>query len=178
MKIQIVIVLIASLVAASPAAAEVYRWVDDRGVIGYTEDFGRIPEKYRKNATVVGEDQGSEIQPVQEPLPGVRPSTSGAGGKAQQKPEQVKKEISYGGKDPSFWRGEFSRLKGELRGIRDQRSAVGARLADTSRMSRDEYKTLEATRKLLEEQESETLKKLETLNAEADRYDVPAELRQ
>jgi hypothetical protein len=39
--------LVLLMVTTAPAAAQVYRWTDDDGVINLTTDESRIPEKYR-----------------------------------------------------------------------------------------------------------------------------------
>ena len=40
--------------------AEVYRWVDDKGVVHFTDDIIQVPEKYRPKAERMGlsEDKG------------------------------------------------------------------------------------------------------------------------
>jgi predicted aspartyl protease len=42
------------LLVASPAAAEFYRWTDDRGVTHYGEGLGSVPERYRGQAVPLG----------------------------------------------------------------------------------------------------------------------------
>jgi clan AA aspartic protease (TIGR02281 family) len=45
------LLLILVLVAlASPAGAEMYRWVDEKGTVHFTDDLSTIPEKYRPDA--------------------------------------------------------------------------------------------------------------------------------
>jgi len=38
------------VVAGSPAYAEMYKWVDEKGTVHFTDDFSKIPEKYRPDA--------------------------------------------------------------------------------------------------------------------------------
>jgi hypothetical protein len=46
-----VLTTIAAVVTlASPAAAQMYRWVDERGGVNYTQGIDSIPERHRKNA--------------------------------------------------------------------------------------------------------------------------------
>lgn len=40
--------LVFSALLAPPAAADIYRWEDERGVIHFTDDLSAIPAKYRK----------------------------------------------------------------------------------------------------------------------------------
>ena len=43
----------AALFPPSPASAQVYRWVDDRGTVHYTQGLDSIPEEYRAGARVL-----------------------------------------------------------------------------------------------------------------------------
>jgi clan AA aspartic protease (TIGR02281 family) len=52
--------LVMLLVAAAPAA-EFYRWVDERGVVHFTDSLHAVPQKQRKNATRI------KVQGPQEP---------------------------------------------------------------------------------------------------------------
>lgn len=38
------------VIAGSPAYAEMYKWVDEKGTLHFTDDFSKIPEKYRPDA--------------------------------------------------------------------------------------------------------------------------------
>jgi predicted aspartyl protease len=40
----------AVVMVASPATAQMYRWVDERGGVNYTQGIDSIPERHRKNA--------------------------------------------------------------------------------------------------------------------------------
>lgn len=40
--------------------AEVYRWVDDKGVVYFTDDITQVPEKYRPKAERMGLPEGKE----------------------------------------------------------------------------------------------------------------------
>jgi hypothetical protein len=60
MKRRSLIVIAALLLLASVAfGQEVYRWVDEQGVIHFTDDLGQVPEKYR--------DQVQRKKPPKEP---------------------------------------------------------------------------------------------------------------
>ena len=45
--------LAAGLLAAAPAAAQIYQWTDESGVLHYTTDVDRIPEAQRPGARVL-----------------------------------------------------------------------------------------------------------------------------
>ena len=60
-KLAVVLFLMAFCV---PAMAETYTWTDDSGTMNFTEDFGKIPKKYRKKARKVG-DESAPPAPVE-----------------------------------------------------------------------------------------------------------------
>jgi len=45
-----VLTLLGSLLIFHPALAEVFKWVDDKGTVHFTEEESAIPEKYREQA--------------------------------------------------------------------------------------------------------------------------------
>ncbi|MBI3058223.1 MAG: DUF4124 domain-containing protein, partial [Deltaproteobacteria bacterium] len=54
MKRGYVVFIAAMLYLSSPAtssAADILRWVDERGVVHYTDNLHNIPEKFKANAT-------------------------------------------------------------------------------------------------------------------------------
>jgi clan AA aspartic protease (TIGR02281 family) len=63
---------------ASPAGAEMYRWVDEKGTVHFTDDLSKIPEKYRPDAetrkgpretTPSGAREKSKVSPLSQPSP-------------------------------------------------------------------------------------------------------------
>lgn len=55
MRLIGVVALVAALgVCASPAAAEIYRWIDDGGHAHYGEGLDSVPERFRARATPLG----------------------------------------------------------------------------------------------------------------------------
>ncbi len=57
------------LMIISIAQAQVYRWTDEDGSVGFTDDFSQVPEKYKKSVAPVGPTkEGSGHSPqTQEP---------------------------------------------------------------------------------------------------------------
>jgi archaellum component FlaC len=41
-------ILLLFLLIASPSHAQVYKWVDEKGIVHFTDDITQIPEKYRR----------------------------------------------------------------------------------------------------------------------------------
>jgi hypothetical protein len=174
-------IIFATLVMfAVPAAAVTYTWVDDQGTVNFTEDLGSVPPKYRKKASVVGaEDEAAppatgetkeEAKPAQKP--------KGTGLPAEQ-PAVEKKELkkTYGGKPAEAWKAEFAQLNADIKGAEDQLVVLRGRLSDTSRMSRGEYLNILHTIRNSEDRILGLRKKRDALNEEADKAEVPADIR-
>jgi hypothetical protein len=56
--------LVVVLLSASPAAAQIFRWTDDEGVVHLTTDAARIPPKFRATADTL---ESSPRDPVETP---------------------------------------------------------------------------------------------------------------
>lgn len=167
---------LSTLAMALPASAAIYKWVDDKGVVNFTEDFGRVPQKYRKKVHIAGEDQQAEPTVVIQDLKGGK-GEKPAGSEPVKNETGANKKVTFGGKEEGYWKEEFAKTKYELKSIREQIEAVNARMAKSDQMSRSEYKSLENTRKILEEQELGARNRLDALNAEARKAGVPPDIR-
>ena len=51
------VLLLLILSFSLPASAEIYKWVDDKGVINFTDNRDAIPAKYRKKAVQVSSEK-------------------------------------------------------------------------------------------------------------------------
>ncbi len=175
--------LVTCVFLAVSVQAATYKWVDDQGTLNFTEDPGNIPQKYRKKATIVG-DEVPAVNPVVETkesgntvkAPEKAPEPAATKGAAPA--EKQEKKVIYGGKDENAWRSEFGRLRGELKSIDEQLGAKRALFSDPSKLSRTQYKTLEYEIKNLEQRWNDLLAKLKSLRDEATREGVPPEIQQ
>ncbi len=62
-----ILLLMTILVAlALPAGAEMYKWVDDKGTVHFTDDLSSIPEKYRGDVELRKTPKGTPTQAVEE----------------------------------------------------------------------------------------------------------------
>lgn len=80
---------------------EVYRWVDEKGTVHFTDDLGQIPEKYREKT--------QKEKSLQEPTPTLTPPPStpfSKGGKPIQesKPMPIPQEKDRLGRGEEWWR--------------------------------------------------------------------------
>ena len=68
MKLTFIILLL-SIFVGELASAEVYKWIDEKQVVHFTDDIIQIPEKYRTNTEKIGttEDR-DEIKTENDPL--------------------------------------------------------------------------------------------------------------
>ena len=103
----IVLLLVGCL--AAPVQAAIYRWVDHRGTVHFTEDLGKVPPAFRKKVQVInGEgEQAVEVTEsaapeTKKPRKDVAPTEDGQTIKAD------KKKPTYGGKDEDGWDKERS----------------------------------------------------------------------
>lgn len=175
------VTLLVLLALPAICCAEIYKWVDERGQVGYVDDLGKVPAKYRKSATMInGEEQAVEII---EKSTGEKKGSS-KGGEALQgqaanggDKAKVKAKPLYDGKDGESWKRDFARQKNEIKSLEDNAAGIRGRMANPGKMSRGEYLTLQSTLRDLEAKTSAAQKKLEDLTAAADSAEVPAEFR-
>jgi len=65
------------VVLALPASAEMYKWVDEKGTVHFTDDISSIPGKYRENVEERKTPKGTPDQDVREkPAPASAQETS------------------------------------------------------------------------------------------------------
>jgi hypothetical protein len=166
------------LLFAVPVLAVTYEWVDNQGTVNFTEDLGSIPQQYRKNAKVLGAEVAS---PESEALKDEPKSGTEAGGKratTEQRAVGSREQAKmYGGKSADTWKRDFAQINGNIAAEEDQLSELKERIKDTSKMSRGEYLSIQMGINATESRLQRLRGKLEALTAEANRADVPADLR-
>jgi hypothetical protein len=52
------------ILAASPASATIYKWIDRNGNVGFTDDLSKVPAAYRDQATSMSEKELQERVPI------------------------------------------------------------------------------------------------------------------
>jgi chromosome segregation ATPase len=85
--------------------AQVYKWVDEKGVTHFTDDMTQLPEKHRTKAEGVQLPQENEDPKVEE------------------EPTPKKKEHSYKdrlGRGEDYWRGRVDEWRKKLRELQDR----------------------------------------------------------
>ena len=159
------------------AMAGTYKWVNERGVVNFTDDPDNIPKRYRSSAVVIdNSDQAVEVTETTQSAP--VPAQSKKEKEQEKSPDNVRKaKAMYGEKDEDTWRRDFAKLKGDIRAYEENLGAMKSRLADTSRMSRAEYLSLQSSIKNSEVLLNKLRGQLEALQSEADKAGVPNDLR-
>lgn len=171
--------VLTALLLALPSlcSAQIYKWVDERGQVGFADDLGKVPKKYRDSAvTTEKQEQAVEIIEKTEPEKGAK---KGGEGKveAPAKDDKGKEKPTFDGKSGETWKQDLARQKHEVKSLEDQLTGIKERLADNSKKSRGEVLTLQNTQKDLEVRIEKAKRKLDSLNEAADRAAVPAEFR-
>jgi predicted nucleic acid-binding Zn-ribbon protein len=90
---------------------------------------------------------------------------------------QEQKKI-YGGKPAATWKRDFGQLNADIKAAEDQRSELKERMKDTSKMSRGEYVSIQRGVNSAEARLQRLNGKLDALTEEANKFNVPADLRQ
>lgn len=178
MRCFILIFLLAAVPALS--AAQIYKWTDEKGQTGYSDDLGKVPLKYRDKAVI---EEAPE--PAVEIIEGSAPekgADKGAAAKEISKKEagsqeKAKEKPLYGDKSGEVWKRDFARQKFQINSLEEQLAGIKERMADGSKMSRGEYLTLQNTQRDLEVRIEKAKKKLAELSEAAESAGVPAELR-
>jgi hypothetical protein len=109
------------LSVAAPSFGAVYEWIDDKGVVNFTDSRDNIPARYRgiarerelsedKNVTVI-KDQGGPAAPL----------------------EQTPKAQLYGGRDAGWWRSTIGAVRTEMKTIEEGLPAKRQELARVQR---------------------------------------------
>src|SRR6266478_6022908 len=94
-------ILLTFAFSSSSTAGKIYRWVDENGTIGFTDNLSRLPEKYLKTVT-----------PYAEAEPGERPTIL-EGMKPPQPSEEIETptDVDDNGHDEAWWKSRVQDLK-------------------------------------------------------------------
>jgi len=135
---------------------EIYQWVDEKGTVHFTDDFGQIPEKYQ--------DQVKKKETPPEPAPSS--SIRLPQDKAPPEPSVEKKDILGRGED--WWRNKAMEWRQKLiKAQKDYAAAQTALKAKEKELEQSIYKPdsfkrrLQAEIKVLEEKANEQKKQVD-----------------
>lgn len=172
--------VLALLALPAIAVAEIYQWVDESGQVGYADDLGNVPAKYRKKAKPLGGEEKA-VEVIEKGEAGKEPrkenEKSRTGAASGEEKEKTKVKQLYDGKDGETWKRDLARQQNEVKSLEDQAAGIRERMANPGKMSRGEYLSLQHTARDLESRIDVARKKLQTLLDAADSAEVPAEFR-
>jgi len=98
--------------AIQPSFAEVFKWVDEKGSIHFTDDLTQIPDKYRSTSERRGEKIG-----VSEEVPPIKTEKTEVSSMPK-KQEVVYKDRS--GRGEEYWKNLVEEWKGKLKNFQDK----------------------------------------------------------
>jgi peptidoglycan hydrolase CwlO-like protein len=112
-KISLLIAAALLFYSASAFGQEVYKWVDEKGIVHFTDDLGEVPEKYREQ--IQKERPPKESTPPQPTSPPSIESTKGMerGKEIGSAPGLGQKDILGRGED--WWRAKVSEWNEKLK---------------------------------------------------------------
>jgi hypothetical protein len=126
-------------------AQETYQWVDEKGTVHFTDDVGKIPEKYQ--------DQVKKKETPREPAPAPSSSIKSPTDKARPAPDAAgveKKDILGRGED--WWRDKAMEWKQKLiKAQKDYAAAQTALKAKDKELEDAKFKPKSFQRKLQDE---------------------------
>lgn len=102
---RILVVILFAFFISEISFAEVYKWVDEKGVVFFTDDITQVPEKYRPKAEKIGLPEGKE-------------EIKGAGELTPKKKEETYKDRMGRGED--YWKGRVEEWRKKLRESQDR----------------------------------------------------------
>lgn len=101
-----IIILLFTIIFSFPSHAQVYKWVDEKGVIHFSDDPGKIPEKYRQKMDAIGfEEEKIDRRAVRE------------------LPPQDKREEPYRdrlGRGEEYWKNRVEEWRTRLRAAQEK----------------------------------------------------------
>jgi len=103
------IFMISIFVASQVNGQEIYRWVDEKGILHFVDDLTQVPEKYR--------DLIQKKEPPKEPIPSPSVSSQGEEVKIESDPSSVRKDLHGRGED--WWRAKAKEANDKLQGAQN-----------------------------------------------------------
>lgn len=176
------VLLLLILSFSLPASAEIYKWVDDKGVTNFTDNRDAIPAKYRKKAVQVSSEKP---KPSAAEQGGGEQAAESAQGQSGGAAEVQKSGTLYGGHDEDWWRERYGSLRGEIKELQDNLPKKRQELEQLNRKyrlytysrNRVAYQQKADEIKNDEDRIKELMEKLNDLENEAGRAGIPFEWR-
>jgi hypothetical protein len=125
---QILIVLSLILFISEISFAQVYKWVDEKGVVYFTDDINLVPEKYRSGAKKIGSsEETGEVKGDGEASP-------------KRKEDPYKDRL---GRGEDYWKGLMEDWKKKLKELQDNSEILRNRYNELTEKYNDSKSTVE-----------------------------------
>lgn len=173
--VRIVVLWAGLMMPALTAGAAVYEWVDESGVVHFTDNADKIPRKYEKKVRVKASDDGS-VNVTPSTVPSAH-TPAGQAADVDTNPARL---------DEGLWRSRFATLREEKSRIEKELPAKREKLVTLRRKraiyqrgsDRTAYNEQNGEIERDEARIKELDQKLQELDAAASRVGVPMEWRQ
>jgi chromosome segregation ATPase len=116
------------LIRGEISFAEVYKWVDEKGVVYFTDDIMQVPEKYRPKTERIGLPEGKE-------------ETKVGGESAPKKKEETYKDRLGRGED--YWKERVEEWRKKLREYQNSLETLRAKYNELTMRYNDSKSTAE-----------------------------------
>ena len=125
---KIYFIIFSVLIMAEISLAEVYKWVDDKGVIYFTDDILQVPEKYRPKTEKIGFPEDREEIKIE------GEST------AKRKAAIYKDRL---GRGEEYWKGQIEEWRKKLKELQDRLESLRAKYNELTEKFNDSRNTVE-----------------------------------
>jgi len=125
---RILVIILFIFFISDISFAEVYKWVDEKGVVYFTDDIMQVPERYRLKAEKIG-------------LPEEKEETKVEGGATPKKKEETYRDRLGRGED--YWKGRVEEWKKKLREYQDKLEILRAKYNKLTERFNDSKSTAE-----------------------------------
>jgi hypothetical protein len=125
---RILFVSLAIFLMTEVSFAEVYRWVDENGMVHFTDDLIQVPEKYRPKAERVG-------------LPGETGESKIEGGATPKKKEEPYRDRL--GRGEEYWKGRVEEWRKKLMESQERLELLRAKYNELTERYNDSKSTAE-----------------------------------
>ncbi|MBI2353574.1 MAG: DUF4124 domain-containing protein [Deltaproteobacteria bacterium] len=173
------LVLAVVMMWALPLLAETYFWVDESGTVNFTEEYSRVPVKYRKKVNKRGD---VNVRPA---TPAGKADTSSKEKQPPQQPQAADLKAApadnaaglYGGQKAEIWQQNFRVRGAELKRLEEQLVRLEELIKRPVGISRERAFGLPQEFKDTQGHYGEALKRYNELNEAANKAGLPAEFR-
>lgn len=125
---KILMVILFFMFISEISFAEVYKWVDDKGVVNFTDDILQVPEKYRPKAEKMVLPEGKE-------------EINREGESTSKKKEEVYRDRVGRGED--YWKGRVEEWKKKLKDSQERLESLRGKYNEVTERVNDSKSTAE-----------------------------------